>query len=695
MEASQTRLIIGLTTGLVAAAALLATLAATVGLGASGWVAGMACVVVTNLALARGLMRSNSGEPTPGDWVTLLRATLGGGVTALIADALYQPVPVMTLVSLAAFALALDAVDGWVARHTNTVTMLGARFDMEIDAWLILVLSVYVAQLVGVWVLMIGAARYVFVAAGWPLPWLRASAPPRYWNKVVAAFQGIALTVAAADLLPHVVIEVVLMVAAALLAESFGREVWWLWRHRQVERDTGQVEQIRGGFLSAFVTVLAGLLVWFALVAPNQITLFVRGAFMRIPAAGLVIVVLALILPAVARRVVAVTFGVVLGLLLLLKILDIGFFAALDRPFDTLGDWSYFAFGAGVLRDTVGHVGALVVVAAAALLIAAVMVVLPLAVARLMRAVAHHRRGSQSAVAVFGVIWIACAMAGVQAGLHGPVASTSASSMAYQTLQQLPRDIVDRQVFAAQIAHDPLADTPDNCLLAGLHGKDVLLVFVESYGRVAVHGSSFSAGVDTVLEAGTRRLQAAGFSSRSAFLTSPTFGGISWLAHSSMESGLWVDDQRRYNQLLATDRMTLVGAFKRAGWRTVSDVPADTRKWSQGALFYHFDKLYDARNVGYHGPKFSYATMPDQYTLAAFHRLELAKANRPPIMAEIDLVSSHDPWTPLPQLVSWDKLGDGTIFDGMPAQGESPSVAFQNPDTVRALYGRSIEYTLS
>ena len=71
-------------------------------------------------------------------------------------------------------ALALDAVDGWVARRTGTVSALGARFDMEVDAFLILVLSGYVAPTLGGWVLAIGLMRYAFVAAGWVLPWLRA-----------------------------------------------------------------------------------------------------------------------------------------------------------------------------------------------------------------------------------------------------------------------------------------------------------------------------------------------------------------------------------------------------------------------------------------------------------------------------------------------------------------------------------------
>ena len=112
--------------------------------------------------------------------------------------------------SLAALALALDAVDGWVARRTRTTATLGAHFDGEVDAFLILILSVYVARSAGAWVLAIGAARYAFLAAGWLLPWMREPLPPRYWRKVVAATQGIVLTVAAAQLLSPAVTEAVL-----------------------------------------------------------------------------------------------------------------------------------------------------------------------------------------------------------------------------------------------------------------------------------------------------------------------------------------------------------------------------------------------------------------------------------------------------------------------------------------------------
>lgn len=235
--------------GLVVQAVLLAVLAGTVGLGTAGWLAGMAYGVVTCAALTRGLQRWGTGELGPADRVTLARAVLVGGVAALAVDSFHRPPPVAVLVALAVVALVLDAVDGRVARRTGTATALGARFDMEVDAFLILVLSMHVARSTGGWVLAIGAMRYAFLLAGWALLWMRRSVPPRFWRKVVAATQGVVLVSAMADVLPRPLIVVALAVSLALLVESFGRDVWWLWRRR---RPASTISKTPGGARSTF-----------------------------------------------------------------------------------------------------------------------------------------------------------------------------------------------------------------------------------------------------------------------------------------------------------------------------------------------------------------------------------------------------------------------------------------------------------
>ncbi len=447
--------------------------------------------------------------------------------------------------------------------------------------------------------------------------------------------------------------------------------------------------RVAGG---AFATLVAAALVWFALVAPDELEELTPRAFLRVPVEGLVLLALVLVLPGRLRRVVAVLAGLVLGVLTVLKVLDMGFLEALGRPFDPVIDWSYLGPAVGVLTDSVGRPAALATVAVALLLAVALLVLLPLSVLRLARIAHRHRLVSAASLTSLAVAWAVLAVLGTQLVPGEPVASTSAATLTYDRVSRIPAGLADRATFARAAREDPLHDVPPQDLLTSLRGKDVVVAFVESYGRAAVQGTAYSPGVVRVLDAGTRRLARAGFGARSAFLTSPTFGAVSWLAHSTFQSGLWVDSQQRYDVLVSSRRLTLSDVFKRAGWRTVGDVPSNTEAWPQGR-FYDYDQLYGADDVGYAGPSFSYATMPDQYTLSAFHRLELAHPHQP-VMAEIDLASSHAPWTPLPRRVPWDRVGDGSVFDPMPDQGLQPEEVWPDPRKVGRAYGASIEYTL-
>ncbi|WP_461472437.1 CDP-alcohol phosphatidyltransferase family protein [Microbacterium sp. HJ5] len=197
-------------------------------LSAAGWTAGLVYLLVSNALFARGLHRAAMTKVGWGNAATATRSTLVGIVTALVMSSFGASVSVPLLTVLASIALALDAVDGWLARLTHGETELGAQFDMEVDAFLLLVMSAYVAPALGWWVIVIGMLRYAFVVAGWLMPWMRATLPPRYWRKVVTAVAGIALVAAASALLPLWAATAVTLVALGLLLESFGRDVVWL-----------------------------------------------------------------------------------------------------------------------------------------------------------------------------------------------------------------------------------------------------------------------------------------------------------------------------------------------------------------------------------------------------------------------------------------------------------------------------------
>jgi phosphatidylglycerophosphate synthase len=217
-------------TGVVLLVALLTAVQSALGLGAVGWMAGLAASTTGAALLAVSLHRTGTTRLGPANIVTLVRATLGQAVAALVAASFAGLDHRGLLVSLTAVALALDLVDGRVARGTGSVTALGARFDMETDAFLILVLSLAAWPVVGWWVLAIGLARYALLLAEGVWPWLRVPVPRRQWRKVVAGVQGVTLAFVVSGLVPTVVGAALLLVALGLLAESFGRDVVWLSR---------------------------------------------------------------------------------------------------------------------------------------------------------------------------------------------------------------------------------------------------------------------------------------------------------------------------------------------------------------------------------------------------------------------------------------------------------------------------------
>ncbi|MGV9360475.1 CDP-alcohol phosphatidyltransferase family protein [Amycolatopsis sp. NPDC003731] len=192
---------------------------------ATGVVYGLALVLLTEW----GLRRSGRAGFGPADWITFARAILVGCAAQLIASGDFS---LGWLVGLVGVALLLDGLDGQVARRTGTASEFGARFDMEVDAFLILLLCIQVSRTLGLWVLAIGLMRYVFVAASWAMPWLTSPLYPSMARKTVAAVQGVVLVVAVSGLLPGALTFAAVAVALASLAWSFGRDVVWLARHR-------------------------------------------------------------------------------------------------------------------------------------------------------------------------------------------------------------------------------------------------------------------------------------------------------------------------------------------------------------------------------------------------------------------------------------------------------------------------------
>ncbi len=397
---------------------------------------------------------------------------------------------------------------------------------------------------------------------------------------------------------------------------------------------------------------------------PTSSSRLTPGAFAAAPARGPRRVALALVLPTRDARLLACVVGPVLGLLVIVKILDMGFFETFDRPFDPVADGSYTGIGIETLRDSIGRTRG--------------------EPARRRRGGARRRparaddpggaapdpgRGRPPPLVAAGRRRRS-ASSGCSAGLFGaqlvsdaPIASTSAAGLVVHEVRAVQAGVDDHAVFADEIRHDRYRSTPGSQLLTGLRGKDVLLVFVESYGKVAVQDS-------VVLATGRRGARPGGPSacrppaSPPAAASSPRRRSAAQLAGALHPA---VGPLGRQPAALRPARQDQPPHAQRrrssgpGGGRSAT-CRRTTATWPEGTSFYHYDKLYDRRNVGYRGPKFSYASMPDQYVFLALQRLELAKPDRRPLFAEVDLVSSHTPWTRIPTLIDWNDVGDGSIF---------------------------------
>ena len=187
--------------------------------------------------LARWLFRQGFPHPSlgAGNRITLGRLAL---VASLIAPLVEASTPWVFLV-VALLALALDGVDGYLARRQGRVSAFGARLDMEVDAALTvtLALNAILVGSVGLIALLLFLPRYLFVLAGRFAPWLRRPLPERFSRKVVAVVQVGTLIALQLPVLVELFATPLVLLAGGALIWSFSRDVWWLWQQRHSGQD--------------------------------------------------------------------------------------------------------------------------------------------------------------------------------------------------------------------------------------------------------------------------------------------------------------------------------------------------------------------------------------------------------------------------------------------------------------------------
>jgi phosphoglycerol transferase MdoB-like AlkP superfamily enzyme len=222
-----------------------------------------------------------------------------------------------------------------------------------------------------------------------------------------------------------------------------------------------------------------------------------------------------------------------------------------------------------------------------------------------------------------------------------------------------------------------LEQTPSS--LDKLNGADVYIVFIESYGQTIFDNKRHYPFILPVLTQYEQDLADQGFAVRSGFFESPAFGGSSWLAHGTLASGVKLSDQLVYDLLITSQATAIASIFERAGYRTVSVMPANELPWPQGK-FFGYQKHYYARDFNYKGPRFGWSPMSDQYVLEYIYRKEI-KPRKQPLFIEFVLISSHAPFNHQPPyLKDWSQIGDGRIYH----QKESVTFPVVWPDLINA-----------
>ncbi|MEO1079514.1 MAG: sulfatase-like hydrolase/transferase [Pseudomonadota bacterium] len=442
---------------------------------------------------------------------------------------------------------------------------------------------------------------------------------------------------------------------------------------------------------------LAALLFYLVLTQPNHPAALTWEALAAFP----------LEWPAVLLALAAIGTGrfgsgfriALVGLLVLIAVLktaDFAMFTALARGFNPIADLALVGAGIRLLNGAIGPILTLLAGLAALALVAALTAALWWATG--VWATAAPRRASRRGL-IAGVALLSAGVAAADVGDRMgrwdlPVAlpgTAFTARVGVERLETVRTTFTDLRAFEAAAADDPLAET--HGLLDAID-RDVIVVFVESYGRTSLDTPEFANLHRRTLAEGEAALTSQGLTMASGVLASPTRGGQSWLAHATFANGLWVDGQTRYGAVLASGRRTLYHLASDAGFHTAAVMPQITLAWPESAMM-GFETILAAADLGYAGRNFNWVTMPDQFVYAAIDRQ--LRDNRPddrPLFIQVATGSSHAPWVPVPRLVEWDTIGDGRIFNAMAEAGDSPDVVWRDRDRVRSQYRLAIDYAL-
>ncbi len=610
-----------------------------------------------------GFVRDSHPFPAfgPANYVTSLRAVLVALVAGLIGEEPRPDVAVFAAV-VGAIVTGMDGVDGWLARRSGMASAFGARFDMEIDALLILALSILAWQFdkAGAWVILAGLMRYLFVAAGWLEHRLEAPLYPSRRRQTVCVVQILGLGLV---MLPAVTRPASAWLAAGLvllLGYSFAVDTIWLLRDGASASRTADVLRTSDAPRTSYFALVVALLVLDASLTFHNVWPTPGVAW-----GGALSVELALLLLVFAAahrwwRPPSPRALRVLTALWLLLIL--GRYTSVTAPALWGRDLNFY-WHLRLLPDVASMLARAAqawMVIAVVLVVCAVVAFAYVAVRWALRLVARATadpRFSRTLVVVAAAIVFAFTVqrafgwTPLRFTFPSPVVATFARQAGF--------------VREAIIGNRPLPPSPSfESDWTRVQGADVLVLFVESYGAVTFERSEFAQPLEPGRQALTRAISESGYGVASAFAESPTFGGSSWFAHITLLSGLHIGNPDLNAQLMTETRDTLAKAFARHGYRSVAMMPGIWSPWPEGE-FYGFGEIYNGERLDYgERAPFGWFQMTDQFVLARLDERELDRTGRPPVFAFFPTVSTHTPFAPTPPYQpDWPRILSLTPYD--------------------------------
>ncbi|MBX2885661.1 MAG: hypothetical protein KTR32_37240 [Granulosicoccus sp.] len=433
--------------------------------------------------------------------------------------------------------------------------------------------------------------------------------------------------------------------------------------------------------------IIACLALWLVLIFPGHPQAFEIATFLQFPIELPLIVLLLICTPASISNSLCRLLAGLLCALLLLRMADIGSYLAFNRRFDPLLEMHLLSDGWNLASTSVGPSQALIIVFAALCTLAAFGW-------GLYRCLFHisMARAQRSSLITFALLSVLTAILALIADRVIDQKGIFRAEIAPEfelRATRLSKSIRDQQEFITQLQFDSVLDeqTPG---FSALQGKDVIIMFIESYGRSYLDAERFRPASHSLLSRMEKTINEADVQIRSGWLESPIRGGRSWLAHASLHAGLKIDSQARYDRLITSERKTIADLFEGAGWQSIGIMPAIQFEWPE-SHWYSYDKLFVNDDLDFQGERFGYVTMPDQYTLSHFENNIRAKSDDA-IMATMALLSTHAPWTPLPRKLPWEDIGDGSVYDGSHRFGERISWKYRSQ--VQDMYIQSFEYTM-